>query len=98
MGLSYQNLFLYWSSLMINSTLWPLDCGHTKTVSPHVEKTIQLYYDCNVHVGAFQNFLALCASDYYNGCSFHRNIKAFMVQTGDPTGKQIYTKRNIKCC
>ncbi|XP_075737139.1 uncharacterized protein LOC119160740 isoform X9 [Rhipicephalus microplus] len=33
-----------------------------------------------------KNFLALCASDYYNGCLFHRNIKGFMVQTGDPTG------------
>ncbi len=33
-----------------------------------------------------QNFLALAASDYYNGCIFHRNIKGFMVQTGDPTG------------
>jgi len=32
-----------------------------------------------------QNFLALCASDYYNGCLFHRNIKGFIVQTGDPT-------------
>ncbi|XP_049812922.1 peptidyl-prolyl cis-trans isomerase-like 3 isoform X2 [Schistocerca nitens] len=31
------------------------------------------------------NFLALCASDYYNGCLFHRNIKGFIVQTGDPT-------------
>ena len=30
--------------------------------------------------------MALCASDYYKGCLFHRNIKAFMVQTGDPTG------------
>ncbi|KAH7641235.1 LOW QUALITY PROTEIN: peptidyl-prolyl cis-trans isomerase-like 3 [Dermatophagoides farinae] len=33
-----------------------------------------------------ENFLALCASDYYNGCIFHRNIKGFMVQTGDPSG------------
>ncbi|KAF4014217.1 hypothetical protein G4228_005459, partial [Cervus hanglu yarkandensis] len=33
-----------------------------------------------------ENFLALCASNYYNGCIFHRNIKGFMVQTGDPTG------------
>ncbi|KAF2362130.1 Cyclophilin-type peptidyl-prolyl cis-trans isomerase domain [Trinorchestia longiramus] len=32
------------------------------------------------------NFLALCASGYYDGCLFHRNIKGFMVQTGDPTG------------
>ncbi|KAI9030374.1 cyclophilin-like domain-containing protein, partial [Hyaloraphidium curvatum] len=32
-----------------------------------------------------QNFLALCASNYYDGCQFHRNIKGFIVQTGDPT-------------
>ena len=38
---------------------------------------------------ACENFLALCASDYYNNCLFHRNYKDFMVQTGDPsnTGK-----------
>lgn len=35
---------------------------------------------------ACENFLALCASDYYNGSLFHRNIKGFIVQTGDPTG------------
>ncbi|XP_077175244.1 peptidyl-prolyl cis-trans isomerase-like 3 isoform X2 [Paroedura picta] len=35
---------------------------------------------------AQMNFLALCASNYYSGCIFHRNIKGFMVQTGDPTG------------
>ncbi|KYM92999.1 Peptidyl-prolyl cis-trans isomerase-like 3 [Atta colombica] len=31
------------------------------------------------------NFLALCASGYYDNCLFHRNIKGFIVQTGDPT-------------
>jgi len=35
---------------------------------------------------AAENFLALCASGYYDNCLFHRNIKGFMVQTGDPTG------------
>eukprot|EP00386_Alphamonas_edax_P009909 GDKI01032404.1.p2 GENE.GDKI01032404.1~~GDKI01032404.1.p2 ORF type:complete len:167 (+),score=42.27 GDKI01032404.1:112-612(+) len=33
-----------------------------------------------------KNFLALCAAGYYNGTKFHRNIKGFMVQGGDPTG------------
>ncbi|KAK3837882.1 MAG: peptidyl-prolyl cis-trans isomerase-like 3 [Linnemannia elongata] len=33
-----------------------------------------------------ENFLALCASGYYDNNLFHRNIKGFMVQTGDPTG------------
>jgi len=32
-----------------------------------------------------QNFLALCASGYYDGTMFHRNIKGFIVQGGDPT-------------
>ena len=27
-----------------------------------------------------ENFLALCASEYYNNTSFHRNIKGFMIQ------------------
>ncbi|XP_070531908.1 peptidyl-prolyl cis-trans isomerase-like 3 [Ptychodera flava] len=33
-----------------------------------------------------ENFLALSASGYYDNCIFHRNIKGFMVQTGDPKG------------
>jgi len=33
-----------------------------------------------------ENFLALCASGYYDDVIFHRNIKGFMIQTGDPTG------------
>ncbi|KAG0570873.1 hypothetical protein KC19_6G193800 [Ceratodon purpureus] len=32
------------------------------------------------------NFLALCASGYYDSTIFHRNIKGFMIQGGDPTG------------
>ncbi|KAJ1977098.1 Peptidyl-prolyl cis-trans isomerase cyp10 [Dimargaris verticillata] len=41
---------------------------------------------CEAVPKAAKNFLALCASGYYDGCRFHRNIKGFMVQTGDPTG------------
>ena len=32
------------------------------------------------------NFLALAASGAYDGTLFHRNIKGFMIQGGDPTG------------
>lgn len=35
---------------------------------------------------SYQNFLALSASGYYDNCTFHRNIKGFMIQTGDPSG------------
>lgn len=33
-----------------------------------------------------QNFLALCASGYYDNTIWHRNIKGFMIQGGDPGG------------
>ena len=33
-----------------------------------------------------KNFLALAASNYYDNSSFHRNMKKFMIQGGDPTG------------
>jgi peptidyl-prolyl cis-trans isomerase-like 3 len=33
-----------------------------------------------------KNFLALCAKGYYDNTIFHRNIKGFIVQGGDPTG------------
>jgi len=33
-----------------------------------------------------ENFLALAANGTYDGTLFHRNIKGFMVQGGDPTG------------
>lgn len=33
-----------------------------------------------------ENFLGLIAKKYYNGIIFHRIIKDFMIQGGDPTG------------
>lgn len=47
---------------------------------------IKLELFCEQCPKSCENFLALCASGYYNGCVFHRNIKGFMLQTGDPTG------------
>lgn len=35
---------------------------------------------------AVENFLRLAQNDYYNGVIFHRIIKNFMIQGGDPTG------------
>jgi peptidyl-prolyl cis-trans isomerase SDCCAG10 len=35
---------------------------------------------------ACRNFVQLCMEGYYDGCIFHRVIKGFMAQTGDPTG------------
>ncbi|KAF9563179.1 cyclophilin-like protein, partial [Agrocybe pediades] len=50
----------------------------------HGDLKVELF--CEAVPKAAENFLALCASGYYNGCIFHRNIRGFIVQTGDPTG------------
>eukprot|EP01080_Neovahlkampfia_damariscottae_P000571 gene571-8081_t len=45
---------------------------------------VELYCD---HVPKHvKNFLALCASNYYDNTTFHRNIPDFMIQGGDPLG------------
>ncbi|KAI9696347.1 MAG: Peptidyl-prolyl cis-trans isomerase cyp10 [Bogoriella megaspora] len=41
-----------------------------------------------------ENFLALCASSYYDASPFHRNIPNFMVQTGAPAKPSADPKRN----
>lgn len=35
---------------------------------------------------AVENFIKLAQQNYYNGVIFHRVIKGFMIQGGDPTG------------
>ncbi|KAF2072298.1 hypothetical protein CYY_006376 [Polysphondylium violaceum] len=47
---------------------------------------IKIEIHCDSVPLAAENFLALCASNYYDGTIFHRNIKGFMIQGGDPTG------------
>lgn len=46
---------------------------------------IKIELFCELCPKTCENFLALCASGYYNNCKFLRNIKGFIVQTGDPT-------------
>lgn len=35
---------------------------------------------------ACRNFVQLCMEGYYNDTSFHRLVRGFIVQGGDPTG------------
>jgi len=41
---------------------------------------------CDIVPKSAFNFMALCASGQYDGTIFHRNMKNFMIQGGDPTG------------
>lgn len=47
---------------------------------------IKLELFCELVPKTCENFLALCASHYYDNCLLHRVIRGFVVQTGDPTG------------
>lgn len=63
----------------------------------HGEIKVELF--CETCPKACENFLALCASGYYNNTVFHRNIKNFIIQGGDPSGngfggKSIYDDEN----
>mmetsp|Transcript_4306 Transcript_4306/g.7848 ORF Transcript_4306/g.7848 Transcript_4306/m.7848 type:complete len:169 (+) Transcript_4306:64-570(+) len=58
---------------------------------------IKIELHCDLVPKTCKNFLALCASGYYTGTIFHRNISKFIIQGGDPTGtgkggKSIYGK------
>mmetsp|Transcript_14793 Transcript_14793/g.28634 ORF Transcript_14793/g.28634 Transcript_14793/m.28634 type:complete len:90 (+) Transcript_14793:43-312(+) len=62
---------------------------------------VKLELFCELVPRTAENFLALCASGKYDNTVFHRNIKGFMIQGGDPTGtgrggKSIYPTRNGK--
>lgn len=61
--------------------------GFGMSVTLHTDLgDIKLELHCEQAPKSCENFLALCASNYYDNCLFHRNIKGFMVQTGDPSG------------
>ncbi|ETW03089.1 peptidyl-prolyl cis-trans isomerase-like 3 [Aphanomyces invadans] len=47
---------------------------------------IKMEVFCDTAPRTAENFLALCASNSYDNTVFHRNMKGFMIQGGDPTG------------
>ena len=48
--------------------------------------TIEVELFCKAAPLACENFIRLAGKEYYNGVVFHRVIKDFMIQGGDPTG------------
>ncbi|XP_054710157.1 RING-type E3 ubiquitin-protein ligase PPIL2-like [Uloborus diversus] len=47
---------------------------------------LNLELHCDITPKACENFIKLAKSGYYEGTIFHRSIKNFMIQGGDPTG------------
>lgn len=48
---------------------------------------IELELNTNIAPKTVENFLKLTNAGFYNGVKFHRVIKDFMIQTGDPQSK-----------
>lgn len=58
--------------------------------TPQGDIQIELYDDTPAHK---ENFLKLIEEKFFNGCTFHRVIKNFMIQGGDPNTKPEATSR-----
>lgn len=54
--------------------------------------TVRLYDETPIHR---DNFLKLAAEGYFNGTLFHRVIKGFMIQGGDPDSKGAPAGKNL---
>ncbi|WCJ31417.1 Peptidyl-prolyl cis-trans isomerase CYP65 [Euphorbia peplus] len=62
----------------------PKKKGYVQLHTTHGDLNIELH--CDMTPRACENFLTLCEQGYYNGVAFHRSIRNFMIQGGDPTG------------
>ena len=58
----------------------------TKVLMETTQGTIELKLFPEAAPKACENFIGLAQKGYYNGLTFHRVIKGFMIQGGDPQG------------
>jgi len=58
--------------------------GYVQLTTSHGNINLELH--CEMVQKTCENFIKLCQKGYYNDTIFHRLIKHFMVQGGDPTG------------
>ncbi|PIK58991.1 putative peptidyl-prolyl cis-trans isomerase-like 2-like [Apostichopus japonicus] len=57
--------------------------GYVRLVTSKGILNMELH--CDKVAKTCENFIKLCISGYYKGTKFHRSIKNFMIQGGDPT-------------
>lgn len=62
----------------------PKKKGYVQLHTTHGDLNLELH--CDITPRTCENFITLCERGYYNGVIFHRNIRNFMIQGGDPTG------------
>ncbi|XP_042379068.1 peptidyl-prolyl cis-trans isomerase CYP65-like [Zingiber officinale] len=62
----------------------PKKKGYIQLHTTHGDLNLELH--CDITPRACENFITHCENSYYNGVAFHRSIRNFMIQGGDPTG------------
>lgn len=62
----------------------PKKKGYVQLHTTHGDLNLELH--CDITPRACENFITLCERGYYDGIAFHRSIRNFMIQGGDPTG------------
>lgn len=72
--------------LVNNSYSWAEDSREKIVVLETNQGNIEIKLMPDIAPKACDNFLKLVEKGYYNGIIFHRVIKGFMIQSGDPTG------------
>ncbi|VDQ02276.1 unnamed protein product [Trichobilharzia regenti] len=58
--------------------------GYVSLVTSHGKLNLELH--CDLVPKTCENFIRHCSSGYYNDTTFHRLIRYFIVQGGDPSG------------
>ncbi|XP_077233455.1 plant U-box 49 [Tasmannia lanceolata] len=62
----------------------PKKKGYVQLHTTHGDLNIELH--CDITPRTCENFITHSERGYYNGIAFHRSIRNFMIQGGDPTG------------
>lgn len=74
------------SNVLATEKVSKMDSENKIVCMETTQGTIEVKLFPKVAPKACENFLTLVNNHYYDGIIFHRVIKDFMVQTGDPTG------------
>jgi len=74
------------AALLTVGSLMAAQAKHPHVALQTTQGTIELEIREDLAPLAAENFLTLVKKGYYNGIIFHRIIKGFMIQGGDPTG------------
>jgi peptidylprolyl isomerase len=72
--------------LIINTATGAQSMQDTSVILETNQGNIELKLMPQIAPRACENFIGLVKKGYYNGVIFHRVIKNFMIQSGDPTG------------